>query len=154
MSSQPLDTGQTAVSFLLRGPGYRSGRYIVGTQPCRSGFSSIELVDRNMATLQNICHKQCLFKSLNWLETFQHEALSTSVKYMFDFEQYLWCILFEIYKLSAITLKPSSFSWCAVARKLGRNECCKGQKQIVVNNEMIQQDYKNKRIGDWNGFLC
>lgn len=73
---------------------------------------------------------------------------------MFHFEQDLWCILFEVYKLSALTLKPSSFSWCAVARKLGRNECWKGQKQIVVKNEMIQQHYKYKRIGDWNWFLC
>lgn len=36
--------------------------------------------------------------------------------------------MFEI----AVTLKPSSFSWFAVAKKLGRNECWKGGKQTDI----------------------
>lgn len=53
-SSQPLNTGQTGVSSLLSGPGNWSGRHIIGTQPGRGGFCSIELEDRNKATLQHI----------------------------------------------------------------------------------------------------
>lgn len=50
--SKPLNTRQTSVSSLLRRPGNRSGRHIIGAQPGRSGFSSIELVNRNRITLQ------------------------------------------------------------------------------------------------------
>lgn len=54
MISQPLNTGQTFVSSLLRGPGDGRGRHIVGTQPGGGSFSRIELEDRNKATLKHI----------------------------------------------------------------------------------------------------
>lgn len=52
--SKPLNTGKTGVSFLATGPGNWSGRYIIGTQPARRGFSGIELEDRIKATLQQV----------------------------------------------------------------------------------------------------
>lgn len=50
---QPFNTRQTGVSSLPpRWPGDRSGRHVVGAQPGRGSFGSIELEDRNKATSQ------------------------------------------------------------------------------------------------------
>lgn len=41
--SRPLYTGQTGVSFLLRGPGDRRRRYVISAEPGRGRLSGVEL---------------------------------------------------------------------------------------------------------------
>lgn len=91
--SKPFDTGQTGVSFLLRRPGNRNGRHVISTEPGRGCLSGVEL---------------------------QQSTIKKEVGFMLAQEN-----LKRLKKKDELllTLNPSSFNWCAVARKLGRNEC-------------------------------
>lgn len=107
--SQPLNTGQTSVSSLLRRPGNWSGRHIVGAQPGRSGFSSIELENRNEATsqhTQNVINniKICLFffnkgkrkKNREKYFRFSMTSLVYSVWNIQSFNTHLESLLFQL----------------------------------------------------------
>lgn len=53
--SRPLDTGQTGVSFLLRGPGNRSGRHVISTEPGRGRLSGVELQRSTIMKQRGLC---------------------------------------------------------------------------------------------------